>query len=297
MNAIEHRTTAQIDPFLATASRASRRGLRLASSPPLGRLAQAGAAVALSLASLASAACNRVSAATPPVAPVSTGAAVCHATSGAKVLARRVFVPGGVQASEQDGAFSVRFAVNSTHCAAVDWASASLHALPESRPGSCPAPGAETATRASTTDETMLAWESHDAAGPHIDLGVVTYDAPRAFFGFGLAGDRHVIQHPYRAIGTAAGAQTAPTLAPIDHDRFLLAWVDGNSESHQLRAQSVVGWGDPLGPSMVLSPTEASVIGRPSVVVAPTGYGLVTYVASIEGEFDVLATPVSCAMN
>jgi hypothetical protein len=30
---------------------------------------------------------------------------------------------------------------------------------------------------------------------------------------------------------------------------------------------------------------------------APTGYGLVSYVASIDGEFDVLATPIACAMN
>jgi hypothetical protein len=89
----------------------------------------------------------------------------------------------------------------------------------------------------------------------------------------------------------------APELAPIGQDRFLLAWVEGNAESHQLRAQSVVGWGDPLGPSMVLSPEDASVIGRPSIVVAPTGYGLVTYLASIDGEFDVLATPIACAMN
>jgi hypothetical protein len=33
------------------------------------------------------------------------------------------------------------------------------------------------------------------------------------------------------------------------------------------------------------------------VAVAPTGYGLVSYVASIDGEFDVLATPVACATN
>ena len=65
----------------------------------------------------------------------------------------------------------------------------------------------------------------------------------------------------------------------------------------KLRAQSVVGWGDPLGAAMIRSPAEASVIGRPSVVVAPTGDGLVTYVASMNGEFDVLATPIACALN
>jgi hypothetical protein len=32
-------------------------------------------------------------------------------------------------------------------------------------------------------------------------------------------------------------------------------------------------------------------------VRAPSGYGLVSYVAAIDGEFDVLAVPVACAMN
>ena len=260
----------------------------------LGRLAQAGALVALSIAS---AACSSVSAPTPPVAPSTsalTAAAVCHPTSAAKVLARRVFVPRGVEASAEDGAFSVRFAPDSSHCVAVEWPSGTQRL----ESGSCPPPGTATASRASSGSETMLAWESRDQAGPHIDLGVVTYDAPRAFFGFGIQGERRVVERAFHAPAAKAGiGQAAPALAPIGHDRFLLAWVDGNTESHQLRAQSVVGWGDPLGPAMTLSPSEASVIGRPSVVVEPTGYGLVTYLASIEGEFDVLATPVSCAMN
>ena len=291
MNTINSRKDAHFSHLAA----AQRGDLSPASSlRKLGLLAQAGAVVALSIAS---AACSSVSAPTPPVAPaapVSTAAAVCHATSAAKVLARRVFVPRGVEATAQDGAFSVRFAPDSSHCIAVDWPSAAQRI----ESGSCPHPGTDTATRASSGGETMLAWESRDAAGPHIDLGVVTYDAPRSFFGFAMQGDRRVVERAFRAPAANAGVgEAAPALAPIGHDRFLLAWVAGDSESHQLRAQSVVGWGDPLGPAMVLSPSEASVIGRPSVVVAPTGYGLVTYLASIEGEFDVLATPVSCAIN
>lgn len=271
---------------------AARPGFSVAASRAiLGRVAPAGALLGLSLAS---AACSSVAPPTRPIAAPSTGAAVCHATSGAKVLARRVFVPGGVQASEQDGAFSVRFAADHAHCAAVDWASGTQRIEAQS----CPAPAERTASRADEGDETMLAWESHDGPEPHIALGAVTYDVPRAFFGFGIAGDRHVVAHRFHVpVSIAAGGETAPQLAPIGHDRFLLAWVDGDTESHQLRAQSVVGWGEPLGAPMVLSPADVSVIGKPSVVVAPTGYGLVTYVASIEGEFDVLATPIACAMN
>jgi hypothetical protein len=289
MNAINSRNAARLNDRRSAARRLGHSPA--ASRPTFGRLVQAGAVVGLSLAS---AACSSVAPPTQPVAPVSTGAAVCHPTSAAKVLARRVFVPGGVQASEQDGAFSVRFAADRSHCAAVDFASGTQHA----EPGSCAAPAARAASRADDADETMLAWESHDAPEPHIALGAVTYDAPRAFFGFGIAGDRRVVAHRFHVpASNAAGGETAPQLAAIGHDRFLLAWVDGDTESHHLRVQSVVGWGEPLGASMVLSPADASVIGRPSVVVAPTGYGLVTYVASIEGEFDVFATPISCAMN
>jgi hypothetical protein len=223
-----------------------------------------------------------------------TGAAACHATSRANVLARRVFVPGSVEASEQHGSFSVRFATAASRCVAVEWPSP----FEGPRPASCPLPGAHTTARADSSDETMLAWESHDTERPHITLGVVTYDAPHAFFGVGIEGKRNVVERTFYAPGASLGhGEMAPELTPIGQDRFLLAWVEGNVEGNKLRAQSVVGWGDPLGPSMVLSPEDASVIGRPSVVVSATGNGLVTYLASIDGEFDVLATPIACAMN
>jgi hypothetical protein len=257
-------------------------------------IARAGSGFAAAALSLASAACSVRAAPPPHVSPPDVGAAVCHPTSRAKVLATRVFVPAGVAVSEQDGSFTVRFATAASRCVTVDWLSASAGP----RPASCPALGDHPTARADQSDETMLAWESHDTEEPHITLGVVAYDAPNQFFGVGVEGTRHIVQRTFHAPGASRGAgETAPELVPIGHDRFLLAWVDGAVESHQLRAQSVVGWGDPLGPSMVLSPTDASVIGRPSVVVAPTGYGLVTYLASIDGEFDVLATPIACAMN
>ncbi len=291
MNVID-RAAAQTDSRSTAACRlklslaSSRRGRR--------RLTQAGVLAAVSLAGLASVGCSSVNAASPPVVPAPTSAAVCHATSGAKVLARRVFVPAGVQATEQDGELSVRFAPDHSHCVAVDWPSTAQRTAP----GSCDAGAARTAVRENNAGETMLAWDSRDAFALHPGLGIGTEQMPHAFIGFGIAGDRRTVERPFRVLSSIAqGADAAPQFAPIGHDRFLVAWVDGNSESHQLRAQSVVGWGDPVGPSMVLSPADASVIGRPSVAVAPTGYGIVTYVASIEGEFDILATPVACAMN
>ena len=252
-----------------------------------------------SLAGLASVACSANAA--PPLAPsAATSPAVCRIAGPTKVLARRVFVPGGVEASEQNGAFSVRFAAAGSRCAAVDWGSG-----PETaRSVACPAQDERAAVRRNDADETMLAWESHESEEPHITVGVVTYDAPLAFSGFGIEGKRHLVERTFRAPAASAasaarpgGGETAPVLAPIGHDRFLLAWVEGDVESHRLRAQSVIGWGDPLGSALVLSPEDASVVGRPSLVVAPTGDGLATYIASVDNEFDVLATPVACATN
>ncbi len=241
--------------------------------------------------SLASAACSgSVGTAPRAVPPVSLGAATCHPTSRAEVLARRVFVPGGVEASEQDGGFRVRFAASASRCIAVEWPADS-----SPRPASCPASDAATARRG-ILDETMFAWESHDYAGTQMKLGLVTSDAPHAFLGIALEGRAPVGERDF--LGTDRGAATAAgSLTAIGHDRFLVAWVDGSVEAHQLRAQSVVGSGELLGAPMVLSPADASVIGHPSVVVGPGGYGLVTYVAARDGEFDVLATPVACEVN
>jgi hypothetical protein len=289
MNAIDPRMTVPSDCRLAASTPAHPSLARAGAW--LGRVALAAAPAALSLAALANAGCS-ASVEAPRTAPGPTGAAACHVTGGPAVLARRVFVPGGVQVSDEGGSLSVRFATARSRCVAVDWPSAS-----PASPTACPVPGARTAERANQDDETMLAWESTDTASPHIELGVVTYDTPQTVFGFATGGRRRVVERPFYTAESGRDSETAPALAPIGHDRFLLAWVDGNVETNRLRAQSVVGWGDPLGPAMVLSPSDATVIGQPSVAVAPTGYGVVTYIAAVQGEFDVLATPIACAMN
>ncbi len=264
-------------------------------APKSRTIARIASTLAVATLSLAGAACSSatVEPARAPAAP--TGAAACHPTDQAKVLARKVFVPAGVEASVQGGGgFSVHYATAASHCVAVDWDSSS----DRPRPSSCPTPGARSAARENADDETMLAWESHDEPEPRITLGVVTYDAPHSFFGVGVAAKTAIVKRTFSApVAGRDEGQMAPALASIGHDRFLLAWVDGNVEHRELRAQSVVGWGDPLGAPMVLSPEGASVSGHPSVVVAPTGHGLATYVASIDGEFDVLATPIACEMN
>lgn len=240
--------------------------------------------------SLASGACSEGAA--PPRTPATAaGAAPCHITGAARVLARRVFVPAGVRASEQDGHFTVRFATGPSECISIDWPSDSDRAHPES----CPSPGAQGAGPTWAQNPTLLAWESNDGEDPHFKPNVVAYDAPDVWLEQETQERQRVAERAFYPLGRISPvSKRSVDLAPIGHDRFLLAWVEGNVESHQLRAEPIGASGDPLGPSMVLSPSDASVIGRPSVWVAPSGDGLVTYTASIDGEFDVFASSVSC---
>jgi hypothetical protein len=288
MNATERCTPVRVDSFSAESRN---QGLRARLGRNLRRLAPVAGVVA---ASLSNAACS-ASVAPSQLPSASVGAPVCHATGPARTVARRVFVPRGVAASVEDGAFAVRFASAASRCLEVEWPLDADGA----RPAACPAPGDRTATSEYGANEATLAWDSRDGQDPPGLLGAVTDDAPRTFFGNGIGIDlaRHVVDRTFAYGARQEPGEMAPALAPIGHDRFLLAWVDGDVETHELRAQSVVGWGEPLGPAMVLSPDSVSVIGRPSVVVAPSGYGLVTYLASTDGEFDVLATPIACAMN
>jgi hypothetical protein len=137
---------------------------------------------------------------------------------------------------------------------------------------------------------------AQDATPPRVTLGVVVYDAPRTIFGFALEGRRHVIERTFEAPARVvrSGGETNPALVPIAGERFLLTWVDGDIESHQLHAQVVAGWGTPVGAAIDLSPGDASVIGRPSAAVSADGHGIVAFLASNGHGFDVLATPVAC---
>jgi hypothetical protein len=247
------------------------------------------------VACFATAACSPAT--TTTTAPQLQGAAPstspCRVTGRPERLATHVFVPGGVQARVLDDGFEVRFAGPGKHCFArlVSSASGPLEAA-----APCPIPASEGERLAVSGDETMKARESNAVDGSRIALGVVTYNAPRAYFGFPHEGRATVVEHLFEPPqGGPRAGQTAPALAPIGGERFLLVWIEGGVETEQLRAQPVAGWGKAAGPALDLSLPEGSVIGRPSVAFAPSGDGLVAYVTSMGDEFDVYATPVACA--
>ncbi|HXN31144.1 MAG TPA: hypothetical protein VN894_04755 [Polyangiaceae bacterium] len=193
---------------------------------------------------------------------------------------------------ERDAHFDIRFATAKSQCLVMQWPSTSN----EPHDAACPDANTSVTTSAASGSETMLAYESVTRSASRLVLGIVTYDMPHADFGFASAGREQVVERPFRGPrGAGVGSQASPDLVPIGGQRFLLVWVEGGVEGHQVRAQSVAGWGDSVGPAIDLSTPDVSVIGRPTAAVAPNGDGLVAYIASAGEEFDLFGTPISCS--
>lgn len=106
---------------------------------------------------------------------------------------------------------------------------------------------------------------------------------------------------PGETFGRSASADEAPAASPLLGFRAraprsveLVTWIDGNPEGHGLHGRAVTSFGTSVGPSLSLSPADASVLGRASTVVGPDGRGVVAYFASGDDGIDVRATPVAC---
>lgn len=193
---------------------------------------------------------------------------------------------------ERGAHFDIRFATAKSQCLVTQWPSTPN----EPHDAACHHANTSATASAVSGSETMLASASVIRNASRLVLGIVTYDMPHADFGLASAGREQVVERPFRAPrGTDVGSQTSPELVPIGGERFLLVWVEGGVEGHQLRAQSVIGWGDSAGPAIDLSTADVSVIGRPSAAVASNGDGMVAYIASAGEEFDLFGTPIACS--
>jgi hypothetical protein len=218
-------------------------------------------------------------------------ASPCRVVGPSQVVASGDFVPAGVEAGIEDGRLTLRYAHSKTECveASVLPSGRVVRTHPSER---CPGTGQDMV--ATSDGETLLAREAlDDSRTPHVELGVVVYDTPHAFFGFAL-GAKHGLVETSFTPPERTGGERSPALAGFSGERFLLTWVDGNAEGHALRGQAVAGWGSPVGQVLDLSPADVSVIGHPSVALGPDGRGIVAFLASSEVGFDVRATPVAC---
>jgi len=217
----------------------------------------------------------------------------CLATASPRVVASRVFVPDGVEVRSEDHGFAIRFAQNKSSCLTLEGPSAAGPFGPSGGSPACPERSGEIA--ATSDGETMLASESGDALAPHILLGIVTYDVPLAAGAAHLTGSsRGIAWHVFQPPSPSETGARNPKLVSLGDERFLLLWVEGDSEKHQVRAQPLAGWGNAVGPAIDLSLPDMDVIGAPSAAVAPNGEGLVAFLASGERGFDVLVTPIAC---
>jgi hypothetical protein len=225
-------------------------------------------------------------------APLSASGSPCRVTGEARVVASHVYVPAGVEASLDDGRATIRFAPSKASCAVARALPTSGRFVTDGTAGECPGDARDVV--ATSEGETIIARESRpDGRAPHIELGVVVHDVP-SLVGFSARDPDRVVERAFAPPQASSSGEKNPGLAPLPGERFLLLWVDGDSEGHSLRAQPVADWGTPVGPAFDLSPSDVSVIGRPSAAVGPDGRGLVAFLASSVSGFDVLATPIAC---
>jgi hypothetical protein len=215
----------------------------------------------------------------------------CRVVGPSQVVASGAFVPAGVETSVEDGRVTIRYAHRKAQCVEASVLESGQISTAEFS-AQCPGTGQD--VLATSDGETLLAREALDETRtPHVELGVVVYDAPHAFVGFAVGAKHSLVETTFMPPARSGGEQ-APALAPFSGERFLLTWIDGNPEGHALHAQAVAGWGSPVGPVLDLSPDNVSVLGRPSAVLGPDGRGVVAFLASNGHGFDVRATPVSC---
>ncbi len=225
-------------------------------------------------------------------------APVCRAEA-ARPIASGVYVPGGVAATLEEGRAVIRFAPRKGRCAEARAQSVTGTFVVVASRDACrrgEADADDGNVIATSDGETMLAKEVRGADhSSRVELGVVTYGAPRSFFGYATPGRRHVVERFFEAPAEGrGGGESHPGLVALPGERFLLMWLDGNAEGYRLRAQPVAGWGQPVGQALDLSPSDVSVIGRPSGAIGKDGRGMVTFLASNGHGFDVLAAPVTC---
>ena len=161
--------------------------------------------------------------------PLDSPQPLCRVTGPPEVLAKRVFVPRGVEAIERGGAFEVRFARDRAQCLAVEWSSPGQ--TPTESP--CPSSDGPSIAGAGRDDEAMLACESSARDPDRVD---VVSDAVQAVV---LATPRQdletvIAHHPRSRLGAEYGSGAAPVVLPVDDEQYLSLWVEGGVESHDL---------------------------------------------------------------
>ncbi len=85
----------------------------------------------------------------------------------------------------------------------------------------------------------------------------------------------------------------SPGLAAVPGGRFLLVWTEGPATRHDVRALTLSREGQPLGKPLDISRKSVNA-GQGQAAITAARQGLVAFLESADGGFQVVATPIAC---
>jgi hypothetical protein len=96
--------------------------------------------------------------------------------------------------------------------------------------------------------------------------------------------------------GGRGGPAMSPAIAALQHQKgFLFVWSEGPAAARGVRAVTLTAAGETVGPGMDLSNAGANA-GQPQAAVAASGRGVVAFLQSAGGAFELVATPITCGL-
>jgi hypothetical protein len=127
----------------------------------------------------------------------------------------------------------------------------------------------------------IVAWSQRDARAGHWALRWLHWHqgAP--------AGPVHELTPP------GADGAIAPSVAALEGGRFLLAWTEGGTGRHRVRAQLFSQDDQPIGSPLDVSPPGDDA-GQAQLALTRDGHGAVGYLVAHANGFDLVATPIAC---
>lgn len=130
-------------------------------------------------------------------------------------------------------------------------------------------------------DGGIVAWSQREAHGGRWTLRWIRW---RAGVPFGSA---------QQLAPSGTDSAIAPSVAALADGRFLLAWTEGNTGRHRVRAQ-LFGAGDqPIGSALDVS-APGTDAGQAQLALDLEGRGAVGYLVARATGFDLVATPIAC---
>jgi hypothetical protein len=134
-------------------------------------------------------------------------------------------------------------------------------------------------------DDVVVAWARGADAPTSMELGWLTWHP----------GEPPALPTSWHApSGGLGGSALAPSLASLGGGALLVVWAEGPIQTHELRAQVVDAKGAPRGAAVNVSDAGINVLGPAQAALTEDGRGVVSFYASGDTGFDLVATFISC---